>query len=282
MAVTPQVRASQAGVVSVAEGDFDLRVSQAGVIAVAIIPTEFVQVSQAGVMVPTDANLDVRVSQAGVMVVGRGRVQDPVMRAFTFWQDNHWYYVLRLPTGYTLVWDDTAQQWYIWGSGSSTSWRPYHGINWLGSGPLMQAYGSNVLVGDDGNGSVYMLNPDSPTDDSAIVGAADPQPFLRQITGQVATRDRGYVQCYGVRLMGSIGENSPDLTEVTLYVSDDEGHTYDDMGAVTVDEGDVSARVDWVGGLGAFTAPGRLFRIEDDGALQRIDWLEFMDGKADG
>jgi hypothetical protein len=279
MAITPQVRVSQVDTVTISEAEVAVESSQVDVLAVAIWPAEFIRSSQVDIMALTEAALDIEVSQADIMVVARGRVQDPYLRAWGFWLDNHWFYVLRLPTGITLVYDLTTEQWHIWGSGTGQSWRPTHGTNWLGSGALMGTYGSNVVCGDDGNGALYFLNPLSPTDDSAIDGAADPQTFLRQITGQVAARDRGYVRCYGVRLMGSIGENDPTLTEVTLYVSDDEGHTYDDMGAVTVDDGDYDARVDWVSGLGSFTAPGRLFRIEDEGALARIDWLDMMDGK---
>lgn len=274
MALTPQVRSSQVGVQAVTEASTDVRVSQADVMAVAIYPAEAIESSQVSVTALTEASTDLRVSQAGVIVVARGRVADPYLRAWTYWLDNHWFYVLRLPTGWTLVWDDYAKQWYRYSSGTSNTWRPTHGTNWLGSGVLMGTYGSNVVCGDDGNGALYFLNPDSPTDDDAVVGAELQVPFTRQITGQVPIRNRGYVRCFGVRLMGSIGESS--LTEVTLSVSDDEGHTYDDMGTVTVDEGDYDARVDWVGGLGAFTAPGRLFRVEDDGALARIDWLDMI------
>ena len=277
MALTPQVQASQAGVQSVTEASTDIRVSQAGVLAVGIYPTEFIESSQVGVQSVTEASTDIRASQAGVMVVGRGRVQDPVVRAWAVWLDNHWYYVLTLPTGYTLVWDILAEQWYIWGSNETTKWRAFHGTNWLGSGALMDTYGSNVLVGDDGNGAVYLLDPEAQVDDSAILGAEDPQTFRRRVTGQMVKRGNDYVRCYGVELMGSIGEST--LTDVTLYTSDDVGHTFDNQGTVSITANDYSARCDWVGGLGSYTGPGRLFRVEDDGALQRIDWLEMMDGK---
>lgn len=274
MALTPQVRVSQGGVSAVGEGEPDVRVSQAGVLAVGIIPTEFVEVSQAGVQTVTFAETDVQVSQAGVMVIGRGRVADPNLRAWVYWLDNHWFYVLRLPTGWTLVYDLTTEQWSIYGSGTSTTWRPFHGINWLGSGALMSTYGSNVLCGDDGNGALYFLNPLSPTDDNAILGAEDPQPFLRRITGQVTTRSHNYIRCYGVELMGSIGDG--ETADVTLYTSDDIGHTYTSQGTVTLTALDYSAWAQWNTGLGSFSAPGRLFRIDDE-YLQRIDWLDMRE-----
>ena len=278
MALTPQVRVSQGGVSAVGEGEPDVRVSQAGVLAVGIIPTEFVEASQAGVQTVTFAEPDVRASQAGVMVVGRGRVADPNLRAWVYWLDNHWFYVLHLPTGWTLVYDLTTEQWSVFGSGQTTKWRAFQGTNWLGSGALMNTYGSNVLCGDDGNGALYLLNPLSPTDDSAILGAEDPQTFLRRITGQVSVRGNTLRPCFGVELGGSVGENEAAYTDVTLYTSDDSGHTYDDHGTLSVDPADYGARLDWNSGLGSFAAPGRLFRIEDYGALARIDWLDMEDG----
>jgi hypothetical protein len=289
MALTPQVRSSQDGTNTVAESDVLLEVSQAALLAIGIFPTEFVQSSQDGVQVPIDFHVDLDVAQAGTMVVARGRVSDPYLRAWTFWMDNHWYYVLRLPTpspsGTTLIYDTFAEQWYIWGSDVVESWRLAHGTNWLGSGALMGVYGSNAVGVDDGNGSLYFLNPDSPTDDDAIVGPETQRTFLREITGQVSVRGDNYVRCYGVDLMGSIGDNEMDLTDVTLLTSDDAGHTYDDQGVRVINALDYETRVQWNTGLGSFTAPGRLFKITDEGVLQRIDWLEMApdpDGDKNG
>lgn len=278
MAITPQVQASQLDVISVTEAEMNLAVSQMDVMVVGIYPTEFIQISQVDVMAVTDADMDLQVSQFDVYVVARGRVQDPYLRAWAYEMDVHWKYVLRLPNGFTLVYDQYAQQWYVWGSSDSTQWRPFHGTNWLGCGPLMDTYGSNVVCGDDGNGTIYFLNPLSPTDDDAISGAEVPRTFQRLVTGQVAVRGNNMRPCFGVELGGSIGDNEPDYTDVTLYTSDDAGHTYDDQGTITVDAGDYAARLDWNSGLGSFSSPGRLFRIEDYGALARIDWLEMRDG----
>ena len=278
MALTPQVRVSQADIVSIGEAAPDLRVSQMDIMAVANWPAEFVESSQLDTIAVTEAATDVEVSQLDIMVVGRGRVQDPYLRAWSYEMDTHWNYVLRLPTGFTIVYDQYAQQWYVWGSGTSTQWRPFHGTNWLNSGSLMDTYGSNVVCGDDGNGALYFLNPLSPTDDDAVLGASLPRTFQRIITGQVATRGNIMRPCYGVELGGSVGYNEADFTDITLSTSDDAGNTYVSRGTITVDPADYTARVDWNTGLGSYSSPGRLFRIEDDGAFQRIDWLEMADG----
>lgn len=260
-----------------AEGGADLRAAQAGVMAVAIWPAENVNASQAGVVSVTEASTAIRVAQAGVMIVARGRVADPALRAWGFWLDAHWYYVLRLPTGTTLVYDLSTEQWSIWGSGDSSLWRAFHGTNWLGSGALTN-YGSNVLVGDDGNGSLYFLDPLGHADDDAVAGSEIQRPFLREVSGQIITSGTGWTPCFGVRLSGPIGDVDDDtLLTVTLSTSDDRGHSYDDQGAITLTPGDYGARAEWLA-LGSFPPPGRLFKLSDYGAIQRIDGFETIGG----
>ena len=132
-------------------------------------------------------------------------------------------------------------------------------------------------MGDDGNGALYFLSPDDDYDDDALVGNTTARSFRRQATGQVVVKP-GYAAapCFGVQLFGSIGSGLEDGMEVSLEVSDDRGFTYTDMGAVSLDAGDYNARVHWRS-LGSMSAPGRLFKITDEGALKRIDSAE-MDG----
>lgn len=270
------VRASQARVLAVvstpAEAAF---VSQARAQAVASQAVN-ARVSQAQVRAIVDSTMKVRVSQARVLAVCRGRVSDPKIRAWTFSLDNHDFYVLRLGNTETLLYDRYAEQWYVWGSGNSDLWKAFTGQNWQG-GYKWAGEGSNVLVGDDGNGSLYFLDPSRFYDDDSVFGEETPREFMREITGQVGIRGVDSVPCYGVQLIGSVGEMTQSgLTAVTLYTSDDQGHTWDEHGTLTIDNGAYDARAEWWS-LGSFNAPGRLFRVRDFGALSRIDYLEMMD-----
>lgn len=252
-------------------------VTQMGTLTVAILPAEFLYASQAGVVAVAEASNIIHVSQAGVMIVARGRVSDPKVRAWTFTLDGHDFYVLRLGNQETLICDLTTEQWHVWGSDSGALWRAYTGGNWLGGMGLGATYGSNVLVGDDGNGALYFLDPNGLYDDDALLGDEIPRAFERIITGQVATKSIDALPCFGVQLIGSVGETTESsLTTVTLYTSDDQGNTYDEHDTITIDSGDHTARVEWTS-LGSFDAPGRLFQIQDFGALYRIDFLEMMD-----
>ncbi len=263
------VQATQAFVLAAVTTGADVRVSKAYVLAATQFPSEEVRASQAFVNAAVFYGNRVQVVQAYVLAAIRGRVYDPRIRAWTFTLDGHDYYVLRLGTASTLVYDTNSEQWYIWGSRDSDLWSAYNGINWVGAG-----YSSNVIVGDDINGSIYQLDPDYDFDDDRLVGNENPRQFLRQITGQIIKRGYDAAPCFEVQLLGSIGDMAnTDLTAVTLATSDDSGHTYDDQGTVTLDNADYTARASWLS-LGSIVAPGRLFRISDYGALKRIDSLE--------
>lgn len=261
-----------------------IRVSQSQVMAAGNIQTAAMRVSQAVVNFDFDANGGaVRVPQAHVLAAVLGRVSDPKIRAWTFTLDGHDFYVLRLGNDETLIYDRLSEQWYNWGSDTSDLWRAYTGQNWEGGQDfLARNYGSNILVGDDGNGALYFLDPRRFVDDDALEGAEIPRTFLRRITGQQPTRSVDFVDDFGVQLIGSIGDmDDPTLTAITLYTSDDQGETYDDQGTITVDNGEFNARVEWRS-LGSYNAPGRLYRIDDVGALQRVDYLDTLGDEDDG
>jgi hypothetical protein len=253
----------------------DGRISQAAVRSVFNYPAEAGRISQTFVRSIDEPVPDLQVSQLIVRVLIKGRVDEPVIRAWTFTQDGHDYYVLRLGAAETLVYDTFSQQWSVYGSGITNPWRAYTGRNWQGGRGLALNY-SDVIVGDDGAGVIYFLSPDDDYDDDALTGADTPRSFHRRITGQVIVKP-GYMSapCFGVQLYGSIG-SGPETLNVNLAVSDDRGFSYDDMGDIVLDANDYNARANWLS-LGSMVAPGRLFRITDDGALKRIDALEMDD-----
>ena len=220
-------------------------------------------------------DVPVTVSYFDLLLVCKGLTDDPKVRAWVFTLDGHDYYVLSLGSQETLVYDIATEQWYTWANESSQRWRAYTGRNWLGGSVYADRYGSNIIAGDAGNGTLYFLDPEGNADDDAVRGFTTPRPFLRQITGQVAVRGYESLPCYDVSLMGSIGDSlDASLTSVTLFTSDDAGKTYQDQGTLTVTPSDYEARLEWNSGLGSFEAPGRMFLVQDFGALKRIDWLE--------
>jgi len=126
MALTPATRVSQATSRAVISSETpEVHLTQTVVRAISSIPAEAIESSQVAVRAVTDNQADTRVHQAVLRAVIRGRSSDPAVRAWTFTIDGHDYYVLRLGTLETLVYDLHSDQWYVWGSGVSDLCRLY-------------------------------------------------------------------------------------------------------------------------------------------------------------
>lgn len=254
--------------------------SQEQVLAAGAFPALNLEASQLQVDAAYSGGVLVDASQLQVYAAAQGTNTDPSVRAWTFTLDNHDYYVLRLGTQETLVYDDHTSQWYTWASGDGDTWKAYNGTNWHGGEAWSYVYGSNVIAGDDGNGALYFLNPDQDTDDNAVAGAALPFPFRREVYGQHAFRGYNRQPCFGIQVQGSIGsQGSTSIDTVDLYTSDDRGTTYQDAGTITLTPGDIDGRAYWRS-LGSMKAPGRIFKVQDYGALKRIDSMEMIDGQS--
>lgn len=271
------VRATQAAILAAtSEPTRDARVTAASVLAGISGPAQEVNATQVVLQVIGDSKGgNVQVQQTPVLVAVAGRTDDPAVRAWTFTLDGHDFYVLRLGTQETLVYDVLTEQWYQWGTGSTPLWNVYHGENWVGGNSIGSRFGSNVLVGSDSNGAIYFLDPDGDEDDPAEgdVSVRGTQSFLRRVTAQVPVRGYNSKSVYEVQLIGTTGElGATSLTDVTLSYSDDRGDNYVSAGTVTIPDGDYTTRATWRS-LGSFRLPGRIFRLEDSGALKRIDSL---------
>lgn len=278
------IRATQSFVLgSTSSEGGDARVSSAGILAATQFPSEEARSTATGILATVVKDVEVRVPRVYILAAVKGSIYDPKVRAWPYTLDGHDHYVMRLGgLEETIVYDDHSEAFYTWGSRESDKWRAYTGCNWQGAESFANEYGSNVVVGDDANGALYFLDPEADKDDSPLYGGEEQWTFERKAMAQALTRGYDKVKCYGVNLLGSIGENTSveaELTAVTLYTSDNLGHTYENRGTLNVTPGGYNDRLQWRS-LGSFSAPGRLFRIEDAGALKRIDYLEMEDGQA--
>lgn len=262
-----------------------VQATQALALAITAEPAQAVRATQGVVLAIVDAQGDkVQATQALVLAIGRGRIADPKIRVWGYTIDSHDFFVVRLGAiGETLQYDLLSNEWSIYGSDDSNLWRAYTGVNWGGAWQFLKDYGTNVVVGDDGSGALYFLDPRQDYDDDVLQGNLIKRPFDRELTGQAVVKF-GYdsVPCYGVQLFGDIGKVSGTVDDLTveLSYSDDRGVTYNDAGAVTLAAGSYDARANWLS-LGSMTAPGRLFKVKDRGVLRRIDSLFMEDGEED-
>lgn len=191
--------------------------------------------------------------------------------AHAFSLDGHDFYVLKLGASETLVYDLTTGQWASWDSNNRFNWRPNSSFNWigmLGSGsPSLPS--TNIVMGDDTFGTLWVLDPSSGVDEGPLPGDAL-EPFTRAVTGGLPLRNRKSPRCNAVTLTMSTGD--PDVTDarVQLRISDNNGRTYEDCGTVSVPPNNYFTEVRWRS-LGLMRAPGRVFEFIDTGATVRID-----------
>lgn len=276
MALTPEIRSTQAGVLAAVEGN-DIRVTQAHILTAINFPTEQVRVTQGRVISALAYGNNIRVTQARVLVAVRGRINNPRLRAWTYTLDGHDMYVLRLGDEETLVFDTYSGQWSTYTSGDENYWRANCGITWVGADAVAQNYGSSVLVGDDTYGRLWILDPEQGYDDDPRDNQDDPVAFSRVAMGQVVLTGREVVPCYEVFLDCDVGAPSLSGSDITLSTSDDAGHTFTSQGTVTLTTDNFDQDVFW-SSLGQMRSPGRLFKIEDDGAVTTIYGLELRNG----
>jgi len=281
MVASVSVEISQSDVgVAFAASQANLLASQSDVIVIFNVPSESARISQSDLSYVSVTDTQAEISQADVIVIYRGRSEDTVLRSWTFSLDGHDFYVLRLGDEATLVYDLYSEQWMDWKSPELGFWRANVGINWNGGEGLGAGYGSNAVVGDDFLGILWFLDPNQGFDDHPLID--DTAQYFERITmGQMAIKGRQVMPCYAVWLTTDMGAPAYDGAGVRLYTSDDGGATFDDHGLVTVTAGEFSPEISWYS-LGQIGAPGRLFKIVDDGAIARIDGLEMNDPDDDG
>lgn len=272
MALTPKVQTSLGALRAVAVPSPSLRMSKGLVRAVYNTPVESLSVATTSIRAVKTASPTSRVTGVLLRAIVRGKIENPRVRAWSYTLDGHDFYVLKLGTeGKTLIFDLSTGQWSQWSSGTDPRWRASLGFNWRSSRRVPANYGSNVIVGDDSYGALWVLDPDSGLDDHLLDG--DPVPFPRVATGQIAIRGRTVLPCFSVYLSASAGSPAVTPSTVTLEYSDDSGETFTNAGEITVNADDFTQEFSWRS-LGQVRAPGRLFKISNDGALARIDSLD--------
>lgn len=250
----------------------EIQASEVHALAAINFPSPELQVSEAHGLVTLKIPISIQVSEVHGLVAALGRIKQPNLRAWTFTLDGHDFYVLRLGEFETLVYDTNSQQWSAWKSKDLEFWRPSTGVNWIGAEEFGITYGSNIIATDDTFGILWTVDPDYPYDDHTD-GESSANRFTRTATGQLPLRGRDKFPVYDVYVMGDIGQPAVTGDTVTLEYSDDAGQTYVNAGTVAITDTSYKMDVAWRS-LGQATAPGRLFRVTDDGALARIDDLQ--------
>lgn len=254
----------------------DAKVTQAATLVTFNLPSFALDATQGLVASGLHKAPDIDVTQAVTLIAYRGRAEDATLRTWTFSLDGHDFYVLRLGDQGTLIYDVTTEQWVEWASRDKEFWRPFSGMNWIGGSGYGFGYGSNIIAGDDLYGLLWVLDPRRPFDEGPEQADEEPRYFKRALMGQVPIRGRQVLPCYAAWLTTDMGDPAYDGASVKLEISDDAGYSFLDVGDIPINLGAEYPELQWTS-LGQISAPGRLFKITDDGAVTRIDNLEMND-----
>ena len=194
------------------------------------------------------------ISTPGIESWIRRRVQPQLGQGIRHRSEGHDFYVLTWRDG-TIAYDHASGLWH-----DRVSWAA---PNWSASGHI-RVYGDDV-VGDDTNGNLYALDPDTFTDATAIDAST---PIVREIqpppvhgNGNRVIMDEVRLEAeMGVGLDGSVSGCDP---QVSLSWSDDAGKTFGNQLVRSLGKGgDYGLLASW-NRLGQFKRRTLKFSISD-------------------
>lgn len=179
------------------------------------------------------------------------------LRAWTFTQDDHDFYVLNLGDTETLVYDRLTGQWAQWKSPGFAYWRGNDGVQWEGW---------NICC-DSESGKLWIIDPEGRLDEETT-------PITSIVTGGISTRMRKFAPCFMAELALSEGQPPTGIAEgsvaLSLRTSDDGGLSFTNHGSIAGEGIGEDITVRWYG-LGIIPPNGRVFEITDTGYARRID-----------
>ena len=191
-------------------------------------------------------------------------------RAWTFDFDGHTFYVLDLGSEGAHVYDLATGQWTVFRTeGFGGAWNFKNGFHWRD--------GNAVIGGYDAEGTLLSLTPASFLDEGW-------RPVTCEVRGQLPIGGTDFVRQYTLRMIGSAGvladtdeDGEPALR---MQFSDDRGETWSEEYSIALTS-NTRQRIEFRS-LGAFTAPGRIFRIYDQGGIRFLAAVEAdMGGQSD-
>lgn len=255
--------------VRVASGE--LRLSSIPLLTAINFPTPLMNASTLEGLVVVKHSPPLLTTEAAVLVAIKEASETHLLRAWTFTQDDHDFYVLGLGNLYpTFVLDLSTNQWSEWNTEGRQNWRTSTGIAW----------DNDNVAGDLDLGVIWNIDENDRLD-----GFSEDEDDIRTIVtvvrGLMAMRLRTALSC--ARAVLEISEYDPAAAGgyVTLKTSDDFGKSWHDHGTLIADDPEVTYDMAWAS-LGLIAAPGRIFEITEAGVTRRIDGLDVDLGADEG
>jgi hypothetical protein len=166
--------------------------------------------------------------------------------------DGHRFYVLPLGPEGDWAYDTITQEWCQLQTQGFDGLNFTHGAMW----------DLRVMGGDSLYPYLYELDPTQPLDEGW-------REVEHIVTGGIATRSRAAIGVANFTLTASVGDDTSVDMPISLAYSDDNGVTYSQEFDIPLT--DVSSQLLIWNALGAFAAPGRIFRITDYAGPVRFD-----------
>jgi len=205
-----------------------------------------------------------RVQHQNVIAVCATGIIPPLpdtVSSFAYNLDGHYNYGIHVEGYGTYVLDRTTGQWAQYASGDLELWNARYHEKWGD-----KFYASSLL-----DSTLVEIDPDAVLDDSFRSNE-----FVA--SGRVESQSRRYVKNPEAQLFGSVGLRGGNIN---LSFSDDEGNSFSPTRTVSVAPGVRDANVMFYD-LGSVRAPGRIYKISDEGTLRRIQSLKVLLGDGDG
>lgn len=267
MVATTGIRTTQSfGLAAIRAVTTNLRLTQNYSLVALNFKTKGINNTQSFVQVALKTATTIKNTQTYVLVALFRGAGDHRLRAWTFTQDNHDFYVLNLGSIQTLVYDKWSQRWAQWKSPGINTWLPSDGCQW-------QNAGFNVCCSST-DGSIYQIDPTGRKDYNTT-------PITSVVIGGLTERFRNYTQCYMAELAVSEGAPPAGIDPTTVGITLRVGDTLNFVSAGQV-AGQASGTFDtmrWYG-LGLIRSPGVIFELTDTGYARRIDGLDIEIGAA--
>jgi hypothetical protein len=174
-------------------------------------------------------------------------------RSWGFTLDQHAFYVLHLGSEGTFVYDALTTEWSQWKTEGFVSWNAENGVTW----------NDEIYFGGAEDNVLWRMVPTSFLDE-------DFRTIKRVVTGGIPAEARDTLRT-GMFVLSATNQGTLDdesTPYVQLSISDDGGNTFTDREALTLD-GSATQDFSWRG-LGTIRAPGRVFKITDEGGFVTI------------
>lgn len=199
----------------------------------------------------------VQSTQLAMLALVRSNPERRKIRAWRFYMDGHWFYVLHIGDTGTVVFDTVTRKWAEWQTKFYNIWRANYGTNW----------NEDIVAGSVDSNMLFGISPRNNTDYGVEITSI--------FTAGFPMRMRGSVTCDEIMVTATVGFGTVSAGTMQLRTSDDQGASWTNQGILDLTTATPKTEVSWRS-LGEISAPGRLFELTDSGAAKTVIGIDMF------